>query len=742
MALLRVHSVLSGYADTPAVAELTPLGCKRVAIQAAADWPSLERLLCGEVATCLGGRAAPDALGALRALLAAPSAVIVVRGIAPDASPLPVCKLFEFAARAVASGKHQTTLTLVLEGWADVHVAAPMLGINAVVVPLVGHIPAPREPRAPHAHALVDAAGAPHDAPGQGALLARSVSGSEELAALLLRVAHGEPIIMALQPQSQSQPQSQPPRSQPPQPPQPQRRAAPAAPAPAPVRPATARVAAATAAGAGKVSNAKSWADDDEDAEPFPPATAAPPVHAPRAEPVAPPTPEPAARQQTPSLQPEVPDVELAAATAASVEDESWVTIETKKRKPRAAGDGGAGGGARGGARGGDGRARGAAPADWRGAGADRTERLPRDGAQRSAGREFAQRDVAAVGSRAERAEGGRRPPRAGDEAATRRNGAPASAGGPAGGGPAGGDPAGGGPAGGGPAGGGPAGGGPAGGGPAGGGPAGGGPAGGPRMGARNAGGPPPSTAMPASKEPPPPLSAFYDFENGFIFGCKKETCGESERRSLLGLPINHLKMVERIEEGKTALFIFHYNSRELHALYAPTCAGGLNLEKEAYVEIAKKLNHKHSAGQALYPEGGSPFPAQVRYKPLFRFSPLQEWQWRHIVEYQKYTHHFKFWLEKAQVGALLELFRANHGKPQPARPIRRDDEQHAVAAAAATAPRRDGAGRAGAGVPRQPPAPARAPSAVAAVASPPPTAAAIVAGHASRVAPPAAAVH
>lgn len=182
---------------------------------------------------------------------------------------------------------------------------------------------------------------------------------------------------------------------------------------------------------------------------------------------------------------------------------------------------------------------------------------------------------------------------------------------------------------------------------------------------------------------------------------------------------------VERIEPGKTALFVFHYSSRELHALYVPTCPGGLNIDKEAYVEIAKKLNHKHQGGTLPYPEGGSPFPAQVRYKTMFQFTPLQEWQWQHVVEYQKFTHHFKFWLEKHQVEQLLQLFKANHGKPQAPRPIRRDVREEdrrpdARAGADKRPPAADGAvsrprGTAAAAPNARPPAPQQQQAAVTA---------------------------
>eukprot|EP00302_Diacronema_sp_CCMP2436_P022080 CAMPEP_0179965170 /NCGR_PEP_ID=MMETSP0983-20121128/31733_1 /TAXON_ID=483367 /ORGANISM="non described non described, Strain CCMP 2436" /LENGTH=694 /DNA_ID=CAMNT_0021877973 /DNA_START=84 /DNA_END=2168 /DNA_ORIENTATION=+ len=627
--LLRLRSVLPGAGDSPRVSELVPMeGSIRIFVRAATQWGAeLEQVIAAQGLGDLGAR---DTLGALKALLEHQHVLLVVRDIAPEHLHT-ICNIFECATRALASGEGKTTMTIVLEGWTETFVTAPMLGVSAVVMPLEGQVP-PQVLISPSGRLLADTVSTLGGTPAAAGMLARGVSGSEEATALLLRVARGDIAIAPMQPAPVPPPQVAQPAPVVPVAPvvvaPPVVVAAPVAlvaasvvvapvvsapvvAGPAQVVAAAPRVAPAAsrppAARGPVVPEKKAWADaDDADELPADSKIArAPPAHTRPAQPrtaaaVAAAAPARVALVAAPVKQaapipakvPEVPDHELAAATAASVEDESWVTIDKKKKKQPKQGGGAAAGGEREERSGNERRPTGDRPVR------DNT-RPPREG----------------NAPRGERPEGERRPPRTDNERPPR----PTGPGVPRG---------------------------------------------------------PPMSSVVISPGPVP--DDLGDFENGMIFGCKKETSGESEKRGLLGLPVNHIKAVEKIQPGKTALFVFHYNSRELHALYVPICPGGLNLETDAYVEIAKKLHNKHGAGQAPYPEGGSPFPAQVRYKPVFQFTPLQEWQWQHVVDYQKYTQHFKFFLEKDQVAQLMQLFRDNHGKPQAPRAIQREMDPNA----------------------------------------------------------------
>ena len=56
-----------------------------------------------------------------------------------------------------------------------------------------------------------------------------------------------------------------------------------------------------------------------------------------------------------------------------------------------------------------------------------------------------------------------------------------------------------------------------------------------------------------------------------------------------------------------TAVFLFNYNSKELHGPYLATAAAQLNIDKEAW---------KNSAPKGKGRGGNSPYPAQLRVVP------------------------------------------------------------------------------------------------------------------------------
>lgn len=353
--LLRVVSTPAGAGDEssrdPAVA---PPGCKHVVIDACAGWAELQVALHAAVVAALDGRPAGqgDAFSALRALVGADTVILVRALPAVGAAAAPhVHRLFETAVRALSHGDGKHSLTIVLEGWAEAQVLAPTMGVAAAVRPFRSS-----QPAAP-------VAAAPQPTPAVAAAL--------PVAAAAVATARAE-----------------------------------------------------TSASSG------TWADDVEadGAHSAPPP--APPARAPTAPPVTPapqpPTAAPPRQAAPPEPTPAVPsaaaleaqaradeaaaaalmddahDPDLAAATAASAEEDSWVTVDTKKsrRTKGAGGEGGTGvgAGASGGAgSGGAGGGSSVSPPVARGGGGRPAERDDRRGGRepRAAGDANGRRDGA-----------------------------------------------------------------------------------------------------------------------------------------------------------------------------------------------------------------------------------------------------------------------------------------------------------------------------------------------------------
>ena len=96
-------------------------------------------------------------------------------------------------------------------------------------------------------------------------------------------------------------------------------------------------------------------------------------------------------------------------------------------------------------------------------------------------------------------------------------------------------------------------------------------------------------------------------FSSGFIFGCKNETFQENMTRQLFGITKQHMHDVQNIMPT-SALFLFNYNSKDLHGVFIPNGPAGLNLEPEAWKSHQDKarINPKNRN------DVGSPYPAQV----------------------------------------------------------------------------------------------------------------------------------
>ena len=122
------------------------------------------------------------------------------------------------------------------------------------------------------------------------------------------------------------------------------------------------------------------------------------------------------------------------------------------------------------------------------------------------------------------------------------------------------------------------------------------------------------------------------------IFGCKADTYAENMSRRVFGLPRQHLEQVERVTD-RTALFLFNYTTKVLHGVFVRDGPGGLNLEPEAWA-------HHKKAGS-----WGSPYPAQVRFKPYMPQRELPRSVWHHIPgkTQGRFAEHYDLWLDASQ---------------------------------------------------------------------------------------------
>ncbi|XP_023639381.1 uncharacterized protein LOC111830903 [Capsella rubella] len=127
--------------------------------------------------------------------------------------------------------------------------------------------------------------------------------------------------------------------------------------------------------------------------------------------------------------------------------------------------------------------------------------------------------------------------------------------------------------------------------------------------------------------------------EFGAIFMSNDFTRKECLRRELFGLPMRQAGFVKHVKAGMI-LFLFEFESRELHGVFQASSDGDINIEPNAF----------HSSGKQ--------FPAQVKFTEKWRCRPLPESEFRHAILENYFTAtKFNFGLSKAQVQRLLKLF-------------------------------------------------------------------------------------
>ncbi|CDY31667.1 hypothetical protein HID58_017607 [Brassica napus] len=127
--------------------------------------------------------------------------------------------------------------------------------------------------------------------------------------------------------------------------------------------------------------------------------------------------------------------------------------------------------------------------------------------------------------------------------------------------------------------------------------------------------------------------------EHGAIFMSNSSTRRECLRRELFGLPMGQAGFVKQVKAGMF-LFLFEFESRELHGVFQACSDGAINIEPGAFCSTGKQ------------------FPAQVKFAEKWRCRPLGEMEFRHAISDNYFTaKKFNFGLSKSQVQRLLKLF-------------------------------------------------------------------------------------
>ncbi|KAF8101692.1 hypothetical protein N665_0201s0016 [Sinapis alba] len=127
--------------------------------------------------------------------------------------------------------------------------------------------------------------------------------------------------------------------------------------------------------------------------------------------------------------------------------------------------------------------------------------------------------------------------------------------------------------------------------------------------------------------------------EEGAIFMSNSSTRKECLRRELFGLPMGQAGFVKQVKAGMF-LFLFEFESRELHGVFQACSDGAINIEPGAFCSSGKQ------------------FPAQVKFTEKWRCRPLGEMEFRHAISDNYFTaKKFNFGLSKSQVKRLLKLF-------------------------------------------------------------------------------------
>ncbi|XP_019159967.1 PREDICTED: uncharacterized protein LOC109156567 [Ipomoea nil] len=127
--------------------------------------------------------------------------------------------------------------------------------------------------------------------------------------------------------------------------------------------------------------------------------------------------------------------------------------------------------------------------------------------------------------------------------------------------------------------------------------------------------------------------------EFGAIFMSNRSTKDECFNKRVFGLPLSSANFVKNVKAGMF-LFLFEYEQRNLYGVFKATSDGGMNIIPQAYRSL------------------GMSFPAQVRFRIVWRCHPLSENCFRDAIRDNYYApNKFRFGLSEEQVQKLLWLF-------------------------------------------------------------------------------------
>jgi hypothetical protein len=151
----------------------------------------------------------------------------------------------------------------------------------------------------------------------------------------------------------------------------------------------------------------------------------------------------------------------------------------------------------------------------------------------------------------------------------------------------------------------------------------------------------------------------------GAIFGATNTTLDECLQRNLFGLPHTRRALVAAISKQHETpslpppvLFLFNFQKRELHGVFAASGPAGFPLHADAWVigSWSTKLGGPMSKPPRATPKHSTQFPAQIPVERLHVFAPLAETVFRHVMKYHS-QNKFDLSLSAEQVEQLLCLF-------------------------------------------------------------------------------------
>ena len=145
-------------------------------------------------------------------------------------------------------------------------------------------------------------------------------------------------------------------------------------------------------------------------------------------------------------------------------------------------------------------------------------------------------------------------------------------------------------------------------------------------------------------------------WRDGYIFFCRHDSFRETFDRLVFGSTRHKMKLMSAIEPGATAIFLFDQTFRYLHGVYDATCAAGFDLDPD-YLRNSP-CNARSDYGPS------SPFPAQIRFRRLHDFPPLDERNFCHLVTYNDGTNAFRHRLTQQATLHLLGLFAQPESAP------------------------------------------------------------------------------